>query len=78
MWIVEFFSQEVAERFALDFLPGYSPELNPTERVWKLTRRLCLHNRYFPQLDDVVLAAETEFANWIQPNDTLRRLCAII
>src|SRR5438034_3701942 len=27
-------------RFALDFLPPYSPELNPIERVWKLTRRL--------------------------------------
>src|SRR3954451_5471823 len=24
---------------------SYSPELNPIERVWKLTRRLCLHNR---------------------------------
>ena len=33
--------------FGLDFLPPYSPELNPIERVWKLTRRL-LHNRYLP------------------------------
>jgi DDE superfamily endonuclease len=69
--------QQQAERFTLDFLPPYSPELNPTERVWKLTRRLCVHNRCFPKLDDVALAVETEFANWIQPNDTLRRLCAI-
>jgi transposase len=30
---------------ALDFLPPYSPELNPVERVWKLTRRLCLHTQ---------------------------------
>jgi transposase len=29
--------------FRLDFLPPYSPDLNPIERVWKLTRRLCLH-----------------------------------
>jgi transposase len=28
----------------LDFLPPYSPDLNPVERVWKLTRRLCTHN----------------------------------
>ena len=33
-----------APQFRLDFLPPYSPELNPIERVWKLTRRLCLHN----------------------------------
>ena len=35
--------EQRASRFALDFLPPYSPELNPIERVWKLTRRLCLH-----------------------------------
>jgi transposase len=69
--------EQCAQRFALDFLPPYSPELNPIERVWKLTRRLCLHNRYFPQLDEVTRAVETEFANWLKPNDTLRRLCAI-
>ena len=69
--------QQCAQRFALDFLPPYSPELNPIERAWKLTRRLCLHNRYFPQLDEVILAAETEFVNWTKPNNTLRRLCAI-
>jgi transposase len=39
-----------AHHFVLDFLPPYSPELNPIERVWKLTRRRCLHNRYFETL----------------------------
>ncbi len=34
-------------RFEFDFLPPYSPDLNPIERVWKLVRRLRLHNRYF-------------------------------
>src|SRR5208337_4955538 len=65
------------DRFALDYLPAYSPELNPIERVWKLTRRRCLHNRYFAHLDDVIHAVESEFAAWIKPNNTLRRLCAI-
>ena len=63
--------------FGLDFLPPYSPELNPIERVWKLTRRLCLHNRYFAFLDSVVDAVETQFAEWTKPNAALRRLCAI-
>ena len=31
------------DKLALEFLPAYSPELNPIERVWKLTRRLCTH-----------------------------------
>lgn len=66
-----------ASQFALDFLPPYSPELNPIERVWKLTRRLCLHNRYFGFLEGVMDAVETRFSDWTKPNDTLRRLCAI-
>lgn len=64
--------------FALEFLPPYSPDLNPIERVWKLTRRLCLHNRYFGFLDGVIEAVEDQFQRWISPNDPLRRLCATI
>ena len=50
-----------AAEFALDFLPPYSPELNPIERVWKLSRRLCLHNCYFDALDDVIKTVEEQF-----------------
>lgn len=63
--------------FALDYLPPYSPDLNPIERVWKLTRRLCLHNRYFNRLEAVIESVETEFRRWTTQNETLRRLCAI-
>ena len=63
--------------FALAYLPPYSPDLNPIERAWKLTRRLCLHNRYFATLADVVSAVEGTFAHWTQPNATLKRLCAV-
>ena len=66
-----------AADFALDYLPPYSPELNPIERVWKLTRRRCLHNRYFPNLEEVIAAVESEFASWARRNEALRRLCAI-
>lgn len=62
----------------LDFLPPYSPDLNTIERVWKLTRRTTTHNRYFPVLDELVAAVFKQFAIWQKPNDTLRRLCAII
>lgn len=69
--------EQHAPTFALDYLPPYSPELNPIERVWKLTRRLCLHNRYFGFLETVIGAVESRFSEWAKPNDTLRRLCAI-
>ena len=64
--------------FALDFLPPYSPQLNPIERVWKLTRRLCLHNRYFPTLKAVADSVGKQFSEWNVSNDVLKKLCAII
>lgn len=69
---------QAAPRFALEYLPPYSPELNPIERIWKLTRRKATHNRYFPTLAGVPDAVEPLFATWRRGNDTLRRLCALI
>lgn len=62
----------------LSFLPSYSPDLNPMERVWKLVRRLCTHNQYFPELHDLMIAVAYQMANWLKPNKTLARLCGII
>jgi len=69
--------EDVKPRFTLDFLPPYSPELNPIERVWKLTRRLCLHNVYFPKLDQVCISAERQFDQWSAGSNALKKLCAI-
>jgi len=65
------------DRFALEFIPPYSPELNPTKRVWKLVRRLATHNRYFSSLEEVMDAVENTFSQWIRGNETLMGLCAI-
>lgn len=70
--------QEHRNVLRLDFLPPYSPELNPVERVWKLTRRLATHNVYFENLESLVEAVHGQFRNWFQPNLQLHRLCAII
>ena len=58
-------------------LPAYSPELNPIERVWKLTRRKCIHNEYFSNLQNLIETVELQFQFWSEPNFTLRQLCAI-
>jgi transposase len=70
--------EQMASHFRLHFLPPYSPELNPIERVWKLIRRSCLHNQYFPTLDCVVAAIQPRLHAWSRPNITLRRLCALL
>ena len=60
------------------FLPPYSPDLNPIERVWKLARKLCTHNHYFPLLTDLVAAVSAQLDLWRKPNPILARLCGII
>jgi len=69
--------EQQAPDFVLDYLPPYSPELNPVERVWKRTRRNCVHNVYFPTLQALVEKVERQFAKWSKPNDELARLCQI-
>jgi len=73
----EWRQQQVPE-FMLDFLPPYSPELNPIERVWKLVRRLVLHNHYFPELNEVCMAAENQFLAWATRSAVLVKLCNVI
>jgi hypothetical protein len=64
-------------KFELEFLPPYSPDLNPIERVWKLTRRCCTHNQYFPDIKSIASMVETKFGEWVKGSEVLRKLCAI-
>lgn len=49
---------ELPENMALVFLPPYSPELNPTERIWNVLRRDYFANRVFDSLAAATLQAE--------------------
>jgi transposase len=76
--VLRSFFKNYREKLALEFLPAYSPELNPIERVWKLTRRLCTHDTYFEKIEQLIDAVTRQHAMWNVPNETLRRLCCII
>ena len=66
------------DRLVRIFLPPYSPELNPIERVWRVTRRQVTHNRYFESTEELKTSLTSYFARWAQPNNTLKALCATI
>jgi putative transposase len=42
------------ERIELIFLPPYSPDLNPVERVWWLMRKQVTHSRWVKSMDERV------------------------
>ena len=42
----EWLSQN-SDKVELHRLPSYSPEFNPTEGVWKVTRKFTTHNRFY-------------------------------
>jgi len=65
-------------KIQLLFLPPYSPDLNNIERVWKMARRICTHNRYFATIDELLDVVKRQMKIWSKPNETLRKLCCII
>lgn len=40
-------AQQQSDWIELHFLPGYSPDFNPVEQVWRKTKRKATHNRHF-------------------------------
>lgn len=49
-------------RIRLHYLPPYSPNLNPIERLWKVFREMTLYNRYFETCSDFFAAVRGFFA----------------
>ena len=66
---------DIRERMTMVFLPPYSPDLNPIEQVWRVTRREVTHNTYFPDVDSLAGALDAYFADLRQPNNKLSSLC---
>jgi len=45
---------QVPSNIELVFLPPYSPELNPVERLWQWLKRHCLRNRLYQSIESVM------------------------
>jgi len=43
--------EKYAHKIELIFLPPYSPDLNPIERVWWLMRKCVTHNRWVQSME---------------------------
>lgn len=52
-----------SSRIRLHYLPPYSPNLNPIERLWKVFRETTLYNRYFDTCWDFFVAVRSFFGD---------------
>lgn len=60
------------DKIKLHFLPAYSPDLNPQEQVWRVTKKRATHDRYFPTTKALHDAVKRRF-NRYQGNPTALR-----
>ena len=67
---------DIRESVEFVMLPPYSPDLNPIEQVWRITRRENTHNIFFDSLDSLKSTVDEAFAQWRVPNAQLRSLCS--
>ena len=49
-------------KIQLHFLPPYSPNLNPIERLWKWMKERVIYNTYYPEFEDFRMAVFGFFA----------------
>jgi transposase len=52
---------KVPQNTVLMFLPPYSPELNPVEKLWHWLRKEVTHNSLFKTLEELMDGLEKEF-----------------
>jgi len=71
------FLEQNRERLELMFLPPYSPDLNPIERVWWFMRKKITHNRYLHTLKERKAKFWMMFSRYLYPNDDLKNICVL-
>lgn len=67
--------EEYSPRICVEHIPPYSPELNPIETCWKVTKNAVTKSQYFPTLDDMQRALETFWGEHIFMQKFITYLC---
>ena len=67
--------QDIRDKMTYLSLPPYSPDLNPIEQVWRITRKEVTHNRYYPGRQELESELDAYYAELRVPNEKLSSLC---
>lgn len=68
--------RDIREAMTYIRLAPYSPDLNPIEQVWRITRREVTHNRYFSSKAKLEATLDEYYSKLRQPNAKLKTLCS--
>ncbi len=68
--------EDIRSKIVIESIPPYSPDLNPIEQVWRVTRREKTHNRYFSGLPTLTSILDKWFTGFSVPNEKLLKLCS--
>ena len=60
---------------SMEYLPPYSPELNPIETFWKVTKNRVTKSQYFENIEDIQIALESFWSKHIFMQNFMRYLC---
>jgi putative transposase len=68
--------EKYKNKIELIFLPPYSPDLNPIERVWWLMRKMVTHNRWVQSMEKRI----DNFNQWISHTsvEQIKKVCNLI
>ena len=72
--VKKFFNKE-KERIKVEFIPPYSPELNPIETCWKVTRNAVTKSHHFKTIDNMQEALENFWTKHIFMQNFIGYLC---
>jgi len=66
---------EYSDRICVEHIPPYSPELNPIETCWKVTKNAVTKSQFFVNLDCMQDALESFWAEHFFMQEFMRYLC---
>lgn len=66
---------EYSDRIMVEYIPPYSPELNPIETCWKVTKNDVTKSQYFTNIDELQEALEEFWSKHIFMQNFMRYLC---
>lgn len=59
----------------IEYIPPYSPELNPIETCWKVTKNAVTKSQYFPTIEPMQTALERFWDKHIFMQNFMHYLC---